>query len=210
MVVSTNGGGQILVKIIVGQKSMQTLVKLTIILLCVSTTLRGQDTETQTRLSNGELKMTFPSIYFNHNSTDYATMPYTVDSCFKFISTNIKFLNSYPIWRDSSETEQLTNKRIKRLKDDLNKYEPKGKVNIKSMGNKQKISRRTISTTSDNEQIKYLLSLNSVLDVSGAIHRKKKWTTRTHYEGRYLCFGCWRRGAFTKEYQRMHGRKKKN
>jgi hypothetical protein len=187
---------------------MRTLCKLTLILLLISARLHGQDSEID-RLVAGELKMTFPSIYFKHNSTDYATMPYTVDSCFKFIATNIEYLNSYPIWRDSSETEQLTNLRIKKLKDDLSKYTPTRKINIKSVHNKQKISQRTIKNTIDKEQIKYLLSLNSVLDVSGAIHPKKKWTRRTHYEGRYLCFGCWRRGAFTKEYQRLHGRKKK-
>lgn len=191
-------------------KNMQTLVKLTIVFLFISTWLQGQDKEIQTRINDGELKMTFPSIYFMHNSTDYSIMPYTVDSCFKFIATNIKYLNSYPIYRDSSEAEQLTNKRIKKLKDDLNKYTPTGKIKIKSMGNNQKIYRRTINKTADKEQIKYLLSLNSVLDVSGAIHPKKKWTRRTHYEGRYLCFGCWRRGAWTREYQRLHGRKKKN
>jgi hypothetical protein len=185
-----------------------TMTALILILFILTTGLRGQDSEID-RLIEGEFKMTFPSIYFKHNSTDYSTMPYSVDSCFKYIATNIKYLNSYPIWRDSSEAEQLTNKRIKKLKDDLNKYTPSRKINIKSVGNKQKISQRTINKGIGNEQIQYLLSLNSVLDVSGVIHPKKKWTRRTHYEGRYLCFGCWRRGAFTKEYQRLHGRKKK-
>ena len=49
-----------------------------------------------------ELKMTYPSIYFVLNSTEYAVMPYTVDSCFKYIAANIKYLNSIVIWRDSS------------------------------------------------------------------------------------------------------------
>ena len=169
---------------------MRTFTKFILIILFTTTVLCAQDSEID-RLMQSELKMTFPSIYFKHNSTDYATMPYKIDSCFKFIVTNIKYLNSYPIWRDSSETESLTYKRIKKLKEDLNNYTPTGKINIKSMVNKQKISQRTISKSKDTEQIPFLLSLNSVLDVSGAIHPKKKWTRRTHYEGRYLCFGCW-------------------
>lgn len=136
--------------------------------------------------------MTFPSIYFKHNSTDYATMPYTVDSCFKFIATNIEYLNSYPIWRDSSETEHLTNVRIKKLMDDLNKYTPTRKINIKSVHNKQKVSQRTINKTSDKEQIKYLLSLNSVLDVSGAIHPNTKKNFKNHKTQYFIwCPFCW-------------------
>lgn len=182
--------------------------KLLLMLILITNGLKSQESDVDTRLKNGELTMTFPSIYFKHNSTDYALMPYTVDSCFKFIATNIKVLNSYFIWRDSSETELLTNKRIKKLHDDLNKYTSTRKISFKTAGNKQKISRQTINKDLNGEKKQYLLSLNSVLDVSGAIHPKKKWTRRTHYEGRYLCFGCWRRGAFTRDYQRLHGRKK--
>lgn len=61
---------------------MQPFIKL-IIILVLSTKVHGQDLDVETRLESGELEMTFPSIYFNHNSTDYATMPYSVDSCFK-------------------------------------------------------------------------------------------------------------------------------
>ena len=150
---------------------MQTLVKLTIILFCIATSLKGQNSEID-RLIDSELKMTFPSIYFKHNSTDYANMPYTVDSCLKYIATNIKNLNSYPIWRDSTEKERLTYIRIQKLKSDLNKYAPSKQIHFQSMGTAQKISRRTIEKSVDNQQTQYLLSLNSVLDISGVIKNK--------------------------------------
>lgn len=110
--------------------------------------------------------MTFPSIYFKHNSTDYAIMPYKVDSCFKYIALHIKDIHSLVIWRDSLEIEGLTNKRIKKLKMDINKYISSNKINIHSMGKEQKISRHTINRLVSNEQIQYLLSLNSVFDIS--------------------------------------------
>ncbi|MGZ4055701.1 MAG: hypothetical protein ACXVPU_08015 [Bacteroidia bacterium] len=143
----------------------------------------------------GDLKMTYPSIYFIHNSTEYAQMPYTVDSCFKYIASHLKYLNSIVIWRDSSETELLTNSRIKKIKLDLNKYTSYGDVDIGSMENEQKISQRTIRKATNDKQLQYLLSINSVLDVSGAIRHKKKWR-RTHAQGRIFCLQCWRRGAF--------------
>jgi len=147
---------------------MQALAKLTILLLFHLTRLQGQNSEIKTRLDVGELKMTFPSIYFKYNSTDYAKMPYTVDSCFKYIATNIKDINSRPIWRDSGETERLTNERVKKLKSDLDKYLGSGKIKIQSMGKEQKISQRTIYNGTDSTQIQYLLSLNSVFDISRA------------------------------------------
>jgi hypothetical protein len=185
------------------------VTKLIFLFLVVSTWLFAQNKETD-RLIKGELKMTFPSIYFKHKSTDYATMPYAVDSCYKYIALHIKDINDYVIWRDSLETDQLTKKRIKKLKTGLNQYTPSLNIYIESMGKEQKISRATINLTNDNQQIQYLLSLNSVFDISKThlLTEKKWWQRRTHYEGRYLCFGCWRRGAFTKEYQRLHGRKK--
>ena len=152
---------------------MQTLAKLTILLFFSTTGIQGQDTEIETRLSIGELKMTFPSIYFKHNSTDYATMPYSFDSCFKYIALKIKDLNSYSIWRDSTEKERLTYIRIKKLKSDLNKYLPSNKIHFQSMGTAQKISRRTIEKSVDAKQIQYLLSLNCVFDISGTINSKK-------------------------------------
>jgi hypothetical protein len=182
-----------------------------VILFVFATGLRGQYSGID-RLIEGELRMTFPSIYFKNNSTDYASMPYTVDSCFKYIAANIKNLNSYVIWRDSAETDQLTESRIKRVKTDLNKYTSSDKIHFHNMREAQKISRRTVDESVDDKQGQYLLSLNSVLDVSGTVSLSKKksiFRRRTHLEGRYLCFGCWRRGAFSKEYQRLHGRKKK-
>ena len=150
---------------------MQTLHNLIIILLFFSETIRGQDSEIN-RLLEGEFKMTFPSIYFKHNSSNYAEMPYSVDSCFKYIATNIKNINNYPVWRDSSEKENLTYIRIQKLKSDLNKYVPSKQIHFQSMGTAQKITRQTIEKSADDKQKQYLLSLNSVLDVSGAIKNK--------------------------------------
>ena len=139
---------------------------LTMAFLFISTILRGQDSEIE-RLIHNELKMTFPSIYFKHNSTDYALMPYKVDSCFKHIALNYdKDMNSLVIWRDRSENEALTHKRIKKLNSELRKYIKTGGIEIYSMGQEQKISRRTISMTSDKDKIDHLLTLNSVFDIS--------------------------------------------
>ena len=150
---------------------MKPLAKLILLFLFVSLPIFGQDTEPEKDLA-GEFKMTFPSIYFKHNSEEYAKMPYTVDSCLKYIAENIKDLNSYPIWRDSIEKEQLTHMRMKKLRSDLSKYTHSGKVNFQSMGPAQKISRQTIKKSINDQQAQYLLSLNSVLDVSGAIYNK--------------------------------------
>lgn len=186
---------------------MRTLGNLIIILLLISTIIRGQDSDT--RIESGELKMTFPSIYFKHNSTDYATMPYNVDSCFKYIATKIKHLNSYPIWRDSSETEQLTSSRILKLKAELNKFKSTDKINFQTMGNKQKVSQLTINKSADNKQREYLLSLNSVLDVSGVILQKKKLKKKGHPDRpRIWCFSCWKNHRFSKSY-RLHLKQKK-
>jgi hypothetical protein len=184
---------------------MQILAKLTILSLFIAASLKGQKSEI-----GAELKMTFPSIYFKHNSTEYTNMPYTVDSCFSYIAQHIQDINDLVIWRDSLETEKLTNLRIKKLKVGLSKHKETRNVYIESMGKKQKISRLTIEMATDSTQIQYVLSLNSVFDIAKThlTCKKKWWQRRTHYEGRYLCFGCWRRGAFTKEYQRLHGRKK--
>jgi hypothetical protein len=163
---------------------MQTLAKY-VILLFLSTKLIGQGSEIKVRIDVGELKMTFPSIYFKHNSTEYAEMPYTVDSCFKHIATNIKDVTGKPIWRDSAETEQLTSKRIKKIKTDLSKYTSK-KLAIESMKTKQKISRRTINIGVDSEQVDYLLSLNSVFDIA------KTRFPKTGNHGLWIFGTCWR------------------
>ncbi|MEO6305813.1 MAG: hypothetical protein ABIP51_21880 [Bacteroidia bacterium] len=151
---------------------MRVLTKLILLFLYFSTNLEGQNIKSD-KLSEEELTMTFPSIYFKHNSTDYAVMPYSVDSCFKYIKTKIKDLNSFAVWRDSSEKERLTYIRIRKLKSDLNKYLPTNKIHFQSMGAAQKNSRSTIEKSVDNKQAQYLLSLNSVLDVSGAINNQK-------------------------------------
>lgn len=166
-----------------------------IFFLLLTTTLRAQNPEVE-RLMSMELKMTYPSIYFVHNSTEYAVMPYTVDSCFKYIASHIKYLNSIVIWRDSSETETLTGARIRKLKLDINKYIASRNVKIKSMENEQKLSQRTIKMGTTEKQTQYLLSFNSVLDVSGAIRKRKK-LRRTHVEGRFFCRECWQRGCFS-------------
>ena len=46
--------------------------KLIFLLVVSATILRGQNTEID-KLIDGELKMTFPSVYFKNNSTEYAT-----------------------------------------------------------------------------------------------------------------------------------------
>ena len=158
----------------------QRMTKILLLLIVCTSYIRAQVNEIDNRLSTGELDMTFPSIYFKNNSTDYAEMPYTADSCFKYMALHIKHLNSLNLWRDSSETDQLAYTRIKKLRTDLNKYTT-AKLNIRSMGKAQKISRRTIYTGTDDAKIQYLLSLNSVFDVSGAIRKKKK---------KYHCFMC--------------------
>jgi len=137
--------------------------KIFVFLLVVAKTY-AQDTEID-RLVKGELKRTFPSIYFKHNATEYAVKDSRVDSCFKYIALNIKDINDLVIWRDSLETEKLTQQRIKKLKTELRKYKVSG-IHIESMGKQQKISRHTIETTADSAQIKYLLSLNSVFEVA--------------------------------------------
>ena len=155
--------------------------------------------------------MTFPSIYFKHNSADYASMPYSVDSCFRYIAANFDDIVSYTIWRDSLETDALSKRRIKKLKTDLNRFTPAGQVEIQSMGKEQKISRYTINKGKDKKQIQYLLSLNSVLDISktaslgiGSAGGKKKWRYRNHIEApRPWCWGCIKNGYHIKRRMQM-------
>ncbi len=173
---------------------MRTLIKLTLLLFS-STILHGQDAEIDRLISN-EFKMTFPSIYFKHNSTDYAKMPYTADSCFKYIALLYdKNINSLVIWRDSVETEELTSKRSKKLKAGLHKYTRDNNIQIQSMGNDQKISRQTINMTSDQTKINYLLSLNSVFDISKTRIPNTPTTNTSHiYHPKIWCWSCWKSG----------------
>lgn len=186
---------------------MRKRTRLLLLLLFIVTSLRAQDSGID-RLIKGELKMTFPSIYFKHKSTDYAAMPYTADSCFKFMAVHIKDINSLVIWRDSAETEELTTMRIKKLKMGLNKYTPSEKIDIKSMGKEQKISRHTIDITDNNEQIQHLLSLNSVFDISRTRFSKRK--AKTHVElPRLRCIHCWKNGFHIKLRRQLRQAKKK-
>ena len=190
----------------------QRVVKLLLILLFATIGLYSQNTEID-RLIDNELKMTFPSIYFKHNSSDYAAMPYTTDSCFKYIATHIKDINDLVIWRDSSEKEALTTKRIKKLKAGLNKYTPSKEINIQSMGKEQKISQHTVYNGTDSSQIQYLLALNSVFEIAKTrltITKGKK----NHLEHpRIYCWSCWKSGFHmdksSREYRKMLRAKKK-
>ncbi|HEY0031327.1 MAG TPA: hypothetical protein VGC65_11250 [Bacteroidia bacterium] len=185
---------------------MQKRIPLLLLLISIVAGLRAQDPGIE-RLIKGELKMTFPSIYFKHMSTDYATMPYTADSCFKFIALHIKDIKSLLIWRDSLETEELTTMRIRKLKLDLNKYTPSKKITIHAMGSEQKISRHTIEMTNNKEQIHYLLSLNSAFDISKTRFSKKKSTNHIEHP-RILCMNCWKNGFHIKIRQQLRRAKK--
>lgn len=181
-----------------------------LIFLIVTTKLQAQDIT--------ELKMNFPGIYFKHQSTEYAAMPYTVDSCFNYIAAHIKDINDLVIWRDSLETEKLTKQRIKKLKASLNKHKEARNIYIESMNKAQKISRATINASTDSAKIKYLLSLNSVFEIAqtrsptepskamGHILRPKIW-----------CWKCWITGfhmdksgrAYRKAYKYRKQKEKK-
>lgn len=134
--------------------------------------------------------MTFPSIHFKHGSTAYANMPYSVDSCFKYIAFRFdENSNSLVIWRDSTESEALTIKRIKKLKFALQKYLRTNEFQIYSMGAEQKVSRHTIKMTSDSSKINYLLALNSVCDISKT--RRPILPTQSHlFRPKLFCWAC--------------------
>jgi hypothetical protein len=177
----------------------------TFLLLC--SRLYAQVSEVD-RLIAGELKMTFPSIYFQHNSTAYANMPYTVDSCYRYIAQNFNSdVTQLVIWRDSAETEELTKKRIVILKAGITKYKLKGKVRIESMGEEQKVSRQTVALTNDSVKINYLLSLNSVMDFSNTNFPVKKQNMSDHVmHPKIYCLACWAHGFWIVE---RHQRKKR-
>lgn len=144
--------------------------------------------------------MTFPGIYFKHNSADYAAMPYKTDSCFKYIAANIKDINDFVMWRDTFESEELSTKRIKKVKAALNKYTRVGGIEIRSMNGQQKISRYIIQQSTDTAQA-FLITLNSVFEIAQTRFppvKKKWWQARTHAEGRLICFRCWRYGRTPK------------
>lgn len=180
------------------------------ILMLLTISLAGQDVEIN-RLIKSEFQMTFPSIYFKSNSTEYAKMPYTADSCLKYIATNLDDIVSYVIWRDSNETDALTKNRIKKLKVSLGKFTPTNQIEIQSMGKEQKISRNTIDKSFDKKQIQYLLSLNSVFDISKTAGVRKKWKYRNHIEApRPWCWACWKNGFHIKRRMQMKKARRSN
>lgn len=168
----------------------QRISQIILIFLICTLSLYGQKNSKQLSLNTDGLKMAYPNIYFKHNSIEYAEMPYSADSCFKYISSNIKDLYSLDIYRDSSETDQLTYKRIKKLNSDIRKYLPAGRLNIKSAGKAQKISQRSIYKDSDSTQIQYLLSMNSVFDVSGSLMKKKRKMKKPKKNKKHCCLIC--------------------
>lgn len=178
----------------------QQKIKFFFLFLIIAGRVHAQNSEIETRINNGELQMSFPSIYFKHNSTDYAKMPYKVDSCFKYIALHFKDnINSLVIWRDSSETEILTNARIKKLKTGLGKYIAPSKINIHSMLGKQKVSSYTISMSKNQEQKEYLLSLNSAFDISKTKFTAKKKSSSHIERPRIFCWSCITSGYHIKE-----------
>lgn len=82
------------------------------------------------------------------------------------------------------------------------------------MGEKQKISRHVINMTSDSTKIKYLLSLNSVFDISKSrVPNDKTSTKKSHIlRPKIWCWNCWKSGFHlnksAREYRKMVRRRK--
>lgn len=195
---------------IMNKKVFRICINILTFLFFVPQLIDAQEAEVR-RLMEGELKMTFPSIYFKPNSMEYAAMPYSADSCYKYISDHFsENINSLIVWRDSLETEDLSVKRIKKIKKELRKYVRSGKIEIESMEAEQKLPRRIIEMTADSTQIKYLLSFNTGLDFSRTKFAAKKTRTyKNHYERpRLNCWDCWISGFHYKERRRIRKAKK--
>lgn len=126
----------------------------------VSSCCIGQD--------KSKFHMEFPNIYFKNQTTEYAEMPYSIESCFKFIKTYIKEIKGYAMSRDSSETDALSKQRIIKIKKDLNKFIPSEKINI-MLGFGDRISQKIIDKGVGYKEIQFLLSLNSVFEPSPII-----------------------------------------
>jgi hypothetical protein len=112
--------------------------------------------------------MTYPNIYFKLNSTEYAKMPYSVDSVFKCIVTGIKNKGtlSLSIWRDSVETEQLSKKRIIKFKHDLNKYIDSDKIIIQLCPYSWQSTAEVLKKGQNPAMYKeYILTLSSMIEV---------------------------------------------
>lgn len=194
---------------------MRRLSQLMVLLFLISVRTYAQNSEINRRIK-GEFQMTFPSIYFKHQSTNYAAMPYMVDSCFKHIALHIKDIHDLVIWRDSVESEKLSNERIKKLKAELNTYLPGRKIFIVSMGKEQKISRHTLQQASDEKQLNYLLSLNSVFDIAKTRLVKEKWMRSNSHRLRpkIWCWRCWKSGFHmdksSREWRKMERQRKRD
>lgn len=188
----------------------ETFLRSILLFLFISTKLLGQNSEID-RLITGELKMKFPSIYFKHNSTDYAAMPYSADSCFKYIALNFdNSINSLVIWRDTTETEVLANKRIQKLKLGLKKYIKNTKIEIYSMGDQLKISRHTIKQNTDKLKENYLLTLNSVFEISKTRVNKKIKYNNHIMNPSITCWGCWKNGFHLQSRRKFKKIEKRN
>jgi REP element-mobilizing transposase RayT len=141
-------------------------------------------------------------------------MPYSVDSSFKYIALHFDDnINSLVIWRDTDEKEDLTTKRIKKIKKALKKYLQTKEFEIYSMSNEQKVSRHTMNMTSDSSKIKYLLTLNSVFDISKTrLPFKSKDSHIIHPN--IFCKSCWKNGFHldkkSRTIRKMARRKKHN
>ncbi len=186
-------------------------ISLLFVLIFTANKLQSQESDIDTRIKNGELTMTFPSIYFKHNSTDYANMPYSADSCFKYIALNFDFsVNSLVIWRDTSETEILSNRRIQKLKLNLKKYLKNTKIDIYSMGDQQKISRYTINQATNKSTLSYLLTLNCVFEISKTqLNNKIKYTNHVMRPS-ITCWGCWKSGFHWRSRMKIRKMEKRN
>ncbi len=170
----------------------------------------AQSSDLDHRMEN-ELQMNFPGIYFKHNSTDYAKMPYTVDSALKWIAKNFDDnINSLVMWHDSAESDFLINRRMQKIKFALRQYTKSTAYEIYVMGHEQKIARHTIQQANNDERKEYLLSLNSVFEVS-----KSKITSTVKYTGHILkpsifCWGCWKSGFHWRTRMKMRKAIKKS
>lgn len=183
---------------------------LILILISLSTFFKAQESEID-RLIASEFKMTFPSIYFKHNSTEYASMPYSVDSCINYITSNFdKSINSLVMWRDSAETEGLAFKRIQKIKLILKKQLKTNTLEVFSMGGEQKIARFTINKTSDKTKTNYLLTLNSVFEISKSRINSKVKSNNHVMNPRITCWGCWKNGFHWRTRMKMRKAEKRN
>jgi hypothetical protein len=147
-----------------------------------------------------ELKMTFPSIYFKNNSVEYAEMPYTTDSCFKYITGHKKEVGYMVVWHDPGEPDVIAIERLDKVKNEIAKYHPEGKIHFVIMSEESKLSKETIEKARTPEEKKYLLALNSVIDYSPSRINKNQGTYYNHiWYPRPWCLACWKHGFHTRQ-----------